>query len=177
MQTAIINHANAMHGLFKPGTEFVAVDKNTLRTFHANREIGGEIRFEELPEREFNTIRKKMGDPNATIEEMKAFCIGHWGGIDGEADIDENGIPGKAEYVEGISNAYYDNGERISDAQLRVLKLIHLDDKAIAEKLFLSRFTVARHCADIYANLGVDENQGNNKRAIAAQWVKDKGIN
>jgi hypothetical protein len=161
-----INHNNVIPGLMTRGTEFLAVDENVLRVFHNCREIN----FEQLPEYVFKTISREMGNREATIEEMKAFAFGRWGGMDGRVDITEDGIPSEPEYIPDYTSAYFDNGSPIGDGPFRVLQFINLKDNEIAEKLFLSRHTVAGHCAYLYFNTGCPG------RTELALWAKDKGF-
>jgi len=160
------NHSNMIPGLYTKDVEFIGVSEGVVEAFH-DRQI---LSFDSLPDFVYNTIRVVMGNLSATLDEMQLFVFENWGGLDGNPDIYADGTPGSFEYLPDYAPAYYDNGKKISDAQLRVLKLIHLDDKTIAEQLYLSPYTVARHCTDIYTELGVKT------RTQAALWATKKGI-
>jgi DNA-binding NarL/FixJ family response regulator len=159
-------HTNMIIGLYTKGIEFVAIDKNKVEALH-DRQV---LPFNQLPEFAYNTIKSVMGNTSATKEEMEHFAFQRWGGLDSEPDIDEKGNPSEPEYLSDFAPAYYDNGRKISDAELRVLQLIAYDDKTIAVKLFISPYTVARHFSSLFFNSGM------NKRTELALWATKKGI-
>lgn len=159
-------------GLFDKGVEFIAVDLNKVEAMHDRRVL----KFNELPAFAYETIKDLMGVREASLEEMEIFAFNRWGGIDSVPDIDEKGNPSAPEYLPEFSSAYFDNGNKISEAEMRVLKLIFLEDKAIAERLFLSPNTVARHCQSLFINSGITFLNGQNKRSVLALWATKKGI-
>lgn len=167
-----ITHNNMIPGLFSKGVEFLAVDFNKVQAMHDRKVLG----FHELPAFAYNTIKSLMGKSNATIEEMEVYAFQRWGGMDNTLDIDENGNAGDPEYLEGFAPAYYDSGKMISDGEMRVLKLVDLCDKAIAERLFISPNTVARHFQSLFINSGISETTEYNKRNALASWARNKGI-
>lgn len=153
-------------GLFTSGTEFVATPDGN-RVFHDKIETT----FDSLPEYVYKTIRRKMGDLNAGIDEMLQFAFKYWGGNDDKVDIDENGNPSGPEYLEGHSPAYFPNGECVSAAHLRVIKELDLDDSIkIGEKVFISEKTVANHLQAMYRLTGFKN------RTQLALWAKNQGI-
>lgn len=167
-----ITHNNMFPGLFSKGVEFVAVDLNKVEAMH-DRKV---LKFNELPEFAYSTIKCLMGVSEASMDEMEVFAFNRWGGMDSVPDIDENGLPSAQEYLPDFTSAYFDNGNKISEAEMRVLKLIYLEDKAIAERLFLSPNTVARHCQSLFINSGITFLNGQNKRSVLALWATKKGI-
>ncbi|MDP3561694.1 MAG: hypothetical protein Q8R83_05920 [Legionellaceae bacterium] len=128
------------------------------------------LKFNELPHFAYEVIKIQLNNANATMCEMRAYALRVWGGLDREPDIDENGNPGKPEYVPGLSNPIFDSGKEISPGRLRVLQLIHLSNDEIANILFLSPHTVARHCQDLFDDSGI------NSRTELGFWAKNKGI-
>lgn len=161
-----ITHNNMIPGVVNKGVEYFGIKENVVKAFHN----GGLYNFHDMPKFTFDVIRRLMDKADATMEEMQAFAFERWGGLDPNPDIDENGIPSDPEYVPSGSKAYFDCGKQISDAQMRVLKLIRLENKAIADKLFTSPYTVCRHVQDMLSNSGF------NNRTSLALWAKDKGI-
>lgn len=159
-------------GLFSKGVEFIATDFNKVQAMHDRKVLS----FEELPEFAYSTIRLLMGDEKATVEQMEVYAFQRWGGIDSTPDIDENGNPSDPEYLSDVTAACFDNGKKISDAEMRVLKIISLEDKTIADKLFLSPNTVARHIQSMFINSGISLMTGQNKRSVLALWATKKGI-
>lgn len=151
--------------LLTKGVEFVAIAEYKLEAFH-DRKI---LSFNELPNFAYDTIKKLMGG-NPTKKEMEVFAFNRWGGFDDVVDIAECGMPSDPEFVQGYSKSYHSNGISISEAQLRVLINIPTEDKIIADKLCLSKHTVARHCNVLYSQL-----DGNNRTEIAISATK-KGI-
>lgn len=167
-----ITHNNMVPGLFSKGIEFLAVDYNKVQAMHDRRVLG----FNELPPFVYGTIKKLLGKSDATMEEMEVYAFQRWGGMDNVPDIDENGNPSEPEYLSEVTSACFDNGNRISDAEMRVLKLISFEDKTIADRLFLSRNTVARHIQSMFINSGISLMTGQNKRSVLALWATKKGI-
>lgn len=157
---------NNLPGITMNGTEFIVDESGEVRTFHNKREV----EFEQLPEYVFNTIKKIMNNACATICEMKAFVPKYFGGYDRSVDIDENGNASAPEYIHGNATAFFDNRKLITEAQLRVLKNIRYTDSEIGDKIFLSKFTVSRHVADMLANSGFKN------RIELALWALNKGI-
>jgi len=148
------------------GIEFVGVSKNVVKAFHNERILA----FNELPDFAYRTIKELMKRTDATLKEMEEFAFERWGGLDNVPDICENGVPSEPEYVPGINCAYYDDGTKISETLLRVLQNIKLKDKAIAEKIHLSPFTVYKHIQALLKNTGCSE------RYELIQWATKKGI-
>lgn len=167
-----ITHNNMIPGLFSKGVEFVAVDFNKVEAMH-DRSV---LKFDSLPDFAYTAIKKSMGVVEASLEQMEIYVFNRWGGIDDVLDIDETGKTSDPEYLDSIAPAYYDNGKKISEGELRVLKLVHLKDDAIAERLFLSRNTVARHFQSLFINSGISESMDYNKRNALASWASKKGI-
>lgn len=167
-----IRHNNMIPGLFSKGVEFLAADLNKVYAMHDKRVLG----FHELPDFAYDTIKFLMKNKNASMEEMEAYAFQRWGGMDNVPDIDENGQPSEPEYLPGFTPAYYDNGKKISDGEMRVLKLVDLSDKAIADRLFISTNTVARHFQSLFINSGISITTEYNKRAALGSWAKNKGI-
>jgi DNA-binding CsgD family transcriptional regulator len=161
-----ITHNNRIPGLLTKGIEFIAVADGVVEALH-DRQV---LSFDQLPAFAYATIKQVMGKMDASLDEMQLFVFKVWGGMDDTEDIDAAGSPGKFEYLTDYAPAYFPSGKKISDAQLRVLKMIGQDDKSIAEKLYLSPYTVARHCRDIYNEIGVKT------RTQAALWATKKGI-
>lgn len=161
-----ITHPNMIPGLLTKDIEFVAVSDGIVDAFH-DRSV---LSFDQLPAFAYDTIRKSMCKVDATLAEMQRFVYEVWGGLDRNPDIYADGTPGPIEYLPHQQVAPIDEANIISKAQLRILKLIHLDDKAIAEELFLSQYTVSRHCQDLYVKAGVKS------RTQLALWAKNKGI-
>jgi DNA-binding CsgD family transcriptional regulator len=146
--------------------EFYAISETEVEAVH-NKQFW---KFTELPQFAYDVVKAKMKKADATIEEMQQFVLEIWGGLDRNPDIDEFGNAGEPEYVPGVTAACFDNGNLVSRAQLRVLQVIHLENKAIAEKLCMSPFTVARHVQDLFSQSGI------NNRTTLALWAKNKGI-
>jgi len=167
-----ITHKNIIQGLYTKGVEFLAVDKNKVEALHDRRVL----KFSELPMFAYKTIKDLMGNANPSMDEMEEFVFNRWGGMDDVLDIDENGNPSDPEYLSDFAPAYFDNGKRISDAEMRVLSIIHLEDKVIAERLFLSPNTVHRHFQSMFINSGISFMIGQNKRNVLALWASKKGI-
>ncbi len=167
-----ITHNNMLPGLFSKGVEFLAVDENKVQALH-DRQV---LEFDQLPQFAYETIVGLMGNSEATLEEMEVFAFNRWGGLDNVPDIDEDGTPSEAEFLNEYTAAHFDNGRKISGAELRVLNLIYLEDNSIAEKLFLSRNTVAKHVQALFINSGIDFKPGENKRNVLALWASKKGI-
>lgn len=159
-------------GLFSKGVEFIAIDVNKVQALH-DRKV---LEFDELPSFAYETIKSLMGRHDATLEQMEVFAFGRWGGMDDVLDIDENGKPSDPEYLSEVTAAHFDNGVKISDAEMRVLNLIYLEDKTIAERLFISHNTVARHFQSMFINSGISFMIGQNKRNVLALWASKKGI-
>lgn len=168
----MISHSNTIPGLFSKGFEFLAVDFNKVEAMHDRRVLG----FSELPESIYAIIRSVMGNPYATIDEMEVYVFQRWGGMDDVPDINEDGVSSVPEYLPGISPAYYDNGRKVSESEIRVLKRAELSDKAIADQLFISPNTVARHFQSLFINSGISALADCNKRTALASWAKRKGI-
>jgi AraC-like DNA-binding protein len=167
-----ITHNNMVPCLFTKGVEFVAVDVNKVQCLHDRKVLD----FENLPGFAYETIKKLMGSAEATLQEMEVFAFNRWGGVDSEPDIDEEGRPSDPEYLTDYAPAYYDNGQKISDGEMRVLKLIDLVDKAIADRLCISPNTVARHFQSMFANNDISFKGEQNKRNALALWATKKGI-
>lgn len=167
-----ITHNNMVPGLFSKGIEFIAVDFNKVQAMHDRQVLG----FSHLPEFAYSTIKSLMGNSDATIEEMEVYAFRRWGGMDNTPDIDESGNPSDPEYLNDVNSACFDNGNKISDAEIRVLKLISFEDNTIADKLFLSRNTVARHIQSMFIKSGISLMTGQNKRSVLALWATKKGI-
>lgn len=167
-----ITHNNMVPCLFTKGVEFIAIEANKVQALH-DRQV---LDFDKLPHFAYDTIRTLMGLESATMEQMEVFAFNRWGGLDSVPDIDENGKPSAPEYLINYAPAYYDNGQKISDGEMRVLKLIDLVDKAIAERLFISTNTVARHFQAMFAKNDIAFNSEQNKRNALASWAQKKGI-
>lgn len=158
---------NPQPGLFGPGTEFVATADGRLRTFHNE----SETTFYELPEYVYKSIKRRMGNMDACLDEVFEWAFKNLGGNDDVVDIDVNGNVSQPEYLEGYSPAYYECGKPVSEAQLRVIKSIGLEtSKKIGETKFISDKTVANHLATIYQNIGCKN------KAQLALWATKKGI-
>ena len=99
---------------------------------------------------------------------VRRFCKCNFGELDNTSrDIDKNGgfnfervkcpMRGECKY-EGIicSPQFY---SRISDAEMRVMKMIYegANNEDIAEKLYLSPHTVKNHIKSVYIKLGIHE--------------------
>lgn len=167
-----ITHNNMFPGLFSKGVEFIAIDVNKVQALHDRKVLD----FNELPLFAYETIKNLMHNNDASMEQMEAFVFGRWGGMDDVLDIDENGVPSDPEYLCEFTAAHFDNGTKISDAEMRVLNLIYLEDKVIAERLFISPNTVARHFQSMFINSGISFMVGQNKRNVLALWASKKGI-
>lgn len=167
-----ISYQNTVPGLFSKCVEFLAVDLNKVDAMHDRRVL----RFHELPEFAYATIRILMDRPDASMEEMEVYTFKRWGGMDDMPDIDENGNPSGPEYLPGVSPAYYDNGKKVSEGEIRVLKKAELSDKAISDQLFISPNTVARHFQALFINSGISAIADCSKRTALASWAKRKGI-
>jgi hypothetical protein len=102
--------------------------------------------------------------------------------LDGVPDIDQDGNINSIEYVscpkrgvcafEGVAcnKLVADNGTKISDGELRVLEMYPLEEKEIADKLFLSPATVKRHSQNIRTKTGITSGK---KLAL---WAFNKGV-
>lgn len=163
-------HISMIRSLFSKGIEFIATTHNKVEALHDRRVL----KFDELPKTAFETIKKEMNNPEATMCQMEVYAFHRWGGLDCQPDIAECGTAGDAEYMEDVAPAYYDNGKQISPAEMRVLRLMCYNDETIAEKLFISKYTVAGQVAAIYSNMNFEE--GQNKRAATYEWTVKKGI-
>ena len=99
---------------------------------------------------------------------VRRFCKCNFGELDNTSrDIDKNGgfnfervkcpMRGECKY-EGIicCQQFY---SRISDAEMRVMKMIYegANNEDIAEKLYLSPHTVKNHIKSVYIKLGIHE--------------------
>lgn len=167
-----ITHSNTIPGLFSKGVEFLAVDFNKVEAMHDRRVLA----FNDLPSFAYSVIRTLMDRPDASMEEMEEFTFKRWGGMDNVHDIDESGNPSEPEYLPGVTPAYYNNGKKVSEGELRVLLQVDRCDKAIADRLFISTNTVARHFQSLFINSGISETTEYNKRNALASWARNKGI-
>lgn len=102
--------------------------------------------------------------------------------LDGFPDIDENGMINNTEFVpcskrgggckfEGVGcNKLSVSGNEITKSEMRVLEVCQLDEKEIAEKLFLSPATVKRHSQNIRIKTGIPSGK---KLAL---WASSIGV-
>lgn len=160
---------NAEH--FIPGLtkdiEFVAVAPGIVKAYHDEKIL----KFHELPDFAYHTIRLTMGNKNASLDEMQLFVFGRWGGVDPSPDITACGKAGIPEYMPGHSPAFYDCGKEVSEGHIRVIQNLHLTtSQEIADKIFISKRTVERHIQDIF------EITGFRNRTQLALWATKKGI-
>jgi hypothetical protein len=144
--------------------EFYAVAENRVHAFHDGRIWR---QFKKLPRRIHGVIRQVMNVTDASIREMEKFVFEKWGGLDNRPDIDENGNVCLVEY--SSHDPKFDNGLRITPAQLRVLELIDLPAFNISNILCLSEYTVNRHVADMASNSGLTTKE-------LVKWATEKGI-
>lgn len=152
------------------------------------------IELKDAPEKITNALKKFIkSDPKREkaykamagddINAQMAQCVKcMFANLDGVPDIDENGFINNTEFVpcskrgggckfEGIGcNKLSVCGNEITKSEMRVLEVCQLDEKEIAEKLFLSPATVKRHSQNIRTKTGISSGK---KLAL---WAFDKGI-
>jgi DNA-binding NarL/FixJ family response regulator len=144
-------HNNMLPGLTDDATEFFAVGENELEAFNG----GGRKKFSDLPSRIHDILRAGMDNMNATIDEVKAFARKYYGGLDCSADISSDGLLGKPDYVKTEKTLELGNGSHLTECELKVLRLITLPDKIIADKLCISEKTVLTHMQNIRSKTGL----------------------
>jgi len=161
-----IIHKNMIAGVRDKGVEFYAVAENTVHAFHDGRPW---TCFKSLPNHIHVLLRNEMGVEDAPMDQLETFVFEEMGGLDSIPDIDENGNINRTEFFLD-HNERFDNGEKITPGQLRVLQLIEFTALEISAKLYLSGHTVARHIQDMLINSGIPT-----AKALAA-WATKKGI-
>lgn len=101
-------------------------------------------------------------------EELKLtqFAMCQYGLADGEPDIDDDGNLSAPEYVpcpnrgvckqegKGCCSIMFSEGVFLSPAETRIFKLITLSNEEIADRLFISHFTVGTHIQNILVKTG-----------------------
>lgn len=99
---------------------------------------------------------------------VNRFCKCNFGSLDStHKDIDASGhfhferpncpLRGECKYENVICNPTFNS--RLSDAELRVMKLVYegLSNEEVADKLYLSPHTVKNHIKSVYLKLGIHE--------------------
>lgn len=124
-------------------------------------------------------IEKMVGPDEDSKLEKYIMC--NYGALNDDADIDENDNLSQPEYVpcpnrgkceqEGIACSNILVGTALlSKRETPVFRLVNLEDKEIAEKLFISVHTVQNHFANIRMKTGFKD-----KNAMI-YWATKKGI-
>lgn len=115
------------------------------------------------------------------VLKLEKFTMCNYGAINHEPDIDVNGNLSEPEYVpcpfrgkcvqegKACGNIMV-NGIMLSAAQTRVFKLSRLDNKSIADKLFISVETVKKH------NQTIQDITGLAGKSEMVHWATIKGI-
>jgi DNA-binding CsgD family transcriptional regulator len=179
-------------GLLDGGIEFFTVmdgEKPNAKYLMS----GGVHPFHSLPAQIKQMLRREMkANPakDRAMEEMvgknedaklERFTTCNYGALNDEADIDAEGNLSQPEYVpcafrgqckhegKGCSNIMVE-GVLLSPAQTRVFRLAKMENKQIAEQLFLSCETVKKHMQTIQEKTGLT-----NKNEMV-HWATIKGI-
>lgn len=157
-------HKNMITTLNSRGVEFYGVEENRVHAIHNGRLWR---QFKKMPRRIHGIVKQVMNITDPCIKEMERFVFAKWGGLDTTPDIDENGNVCPLEYSR--HDPKFDNGLKITPAQLRVLELIDLPAFNIANILCISEYTVNRHVADMNNNSGLTTKE-------LVKWATEKGI-
>ncbi|WP_316851208.1 response regulator transcription factor [Pedobacter agri] len=175
-------------GLVDKAVEFF-VHKNEVYCLHD----GQRYSFEEIPQWIIDIVEMDMLKyPEAlkalalwenleNDEHIRQYIICRFGGIDDEPDIDVKGNVHEAEYFDcGLRGTCRHEGKLctafkvehgyLSKSELAVLKLISLQDKAIADKLCISPETVHTHTQNIRIKTGLKS------KVELAIFAQKKGI-
>jgi DNA-binding CsgD family transcriptional regulator len=138
-------------------------------------------RFDNLPIKQKEVYTSLSSSFNTNPVEQMTMCL--FGALNSEPDISEDGNLSAPEYVpcihrgggckfEGIGccSILISEGVFLSRAETEVFKLVEFPDKLIADKLFLSIFTVQKHFKNIRMKTGF------NDKLEMAVWAAKKGI-
>lgn len=179
-------------GLLDGGIEFFTVMDRDIP--NAKYLMGGGVHpFHTLPAEIKNILRREMKANPIKDKAMEAmvgcnedakierFTTCNYGALNDEADIDSEGNLSQPEYVpcpfrgkcahegKGCSNIMVE-GVLLSAGQTRVFRLAKLENKEIANQLFLSPETVKKHMQTIQERTGLA-----NKNEMV-HWATIKGI-
>lgn len=146
-----ILHNNMLPGILTKEVEFFKISDTEAMAIHA----GAIKTFRSLDQWIYDVIKKSMCNLNATIEEMEAYVVEHFGGLDGDPDITINGETGNPEFNGTLNKFDLGNGYHLTPCELRVLELIEMPNKLIADKLFVSVATVESHWQNIRTKTGL----------------------
>lgn len=179
-------------GLLDKGTEFFTQFENGVQRAMCFFR-GRPYTFKDTPEcrkaillREMLSCQVKQGSMERMVgpnihRQLEKFTMCNYGSCNDEPDICANGILSAPEYVpcpnrgkcteegRGCNNITV-NGVTLSMSQTRVFKLAYLDNKEIADRLFLSVETVRTHMRDIQDKTGM------NGKLEMVHWATIKGI-
>lgn len=163
------------------GRAFVTHKRMILTMDEAPREITGPLyKFMSSNPERLNAYKEMAGEN--VIDQMNQCVKCMFANLDGVPDIDVNGKITNTEFVscskrgeckfEGVGCNLLTsiNGSKISKSEIRVLQLAHLEEKEIAEKLYLSPQTVHRHSQNIRIKTGIRTGKE------MAVWAYGKGI-
>lgn len=146
-----VTHNNMLPGILTKEVEFFKVSETEVMAIHDS----GIKSFRNLPAWIYEIVQRGMNNASATMDEMEAWVADHFGGLDPYADITINGEIGRPEYIDTQKSFDLGNGSHLTSSELRVLKLIQLPNKLIADTLFLSVTTVESHWQNIRIKTGL----------------------
>jgi DNA-binding CsgD family transcriptional regulator len=150
--------------------------------------------FDEIPERikiSFRKLLKSMPLVERSMEvlvgsnedrKLEKFMICWYGALDSIPDIDERGVLSAPEYIQcpkratcsefgkGCPPLMFSENQILSKRQTMVLELVKLENRDIADKLFISIKTVNKHIQNITTLTGLK-----NKKELAS-WAASKGV-
>jgi DNA-binding CsgD family transcriptional regulator len=145
------SHKNMLPGILTKDVEFYAVGEKNVEVIHDHNFF----QFEDLPQFIHDRIRVEMNAADASLEEMEHFVYENYGGLDLEPDINVAGKFSCREYMETREIMDLGNGHHITSCEMKVLKLVDLPDKLIADKLSISTTTVLSHMQNMRAKTGL----------------------
>lgn len=171
------NHHNLLAGTLDNQVEFFAPEKDMIMCVNSRRILT----FEEFPRWVIDLVRLDMLENPCILKELNITEITNvtiykyiyemFGGVDLQADIDTNGKINHSEYFEaGMRRNIQVECGHLTKCEIEVLKLAHLPDKLIADKLFNSTDTILSHWQNIRRKTGLS-----NKTELAI-WAVKKGI-
>lgn len=184
-----MNNLSLAHILTGTGTEFFSV-QNEAYVVHGRKVVTIDeapkdvtdtlYRFMTSSKERINAYKSMAGDD--VSDQMKQCIKCMFANLDGYPDIDDKGRMSNTEFIQcdkrstcefygvGCNKLTAGNGNEISKGELRVLELCHLDEKEIANKLFLSPQTVSRHSQNIRIKTGISSGKE------MALWALNKGV-
>jgi len=187
-------HTSLIGGLLGQETEVISINNEPI-TFT----LGRFFRYEFLPEftkKKFmdhmkshpsgeKAMERITGSKNDEVK-LKQWMHCRFGGSDHTADVDSYGNVQDDEYVpcnkrqtlggccseegEGCNTILLPDGYKLTKAELRIVQNSFLDEKEIADKLFLSIETVRTHSKNIRKKTGL-----RSMKEIAI-WAVSKGV-